>query len=114
MSKREPKLLLEDILDCAEKILRYTNDFTFEQFMQNDLTMDAVVRNYEIIGEAANRLPEEFKAQLPTLEWNKIRGFRNRLAHEYFGIDYNLVWKTKLKLLPELISSIKNILNPIE
>jgi len=82
--------------------------------MQNELTKDAVIRNYEVIGEAANRLPEEFKAQLPNLEWQKIRGFRNRLAHEYFGIDYNLVWKTKLKLLPELISAIKTTLNNIE
>ncbi|RYE27759.1 MAG: DUF86 domain-containing protein [Sphingobacteriaceae bacterium] len=72
-------------------MLRYTNDFTFEQFMQNELTMDAVVRNYEIIGEAATRLSEQYKALLPNLEWQKLKGFRNRLAHEYFGIDYNLV-----------------------
>ncbi|MGI4728886.1 MAG: HepT-like ribonuclease domain-containing protein [Janthinobacterium lividum] len=110
MSKREPKLLFEDILECAEKILRYTNHLTFEQFMRDELTMDAVIRNYEVIGEAANRLPDESKAKLPNLEWHKLKGFRNRLAHEYFGIDYDLVWKTKTKLLPELISSIKNIL----
>jgi len=111
MSKREPTLLFEDILECAEKILLYTEDYTFEQFLQDGKTMDAVIRNYEVIGEAANRLPEEFKAKLSTLEWQKLRGFRNRLAHDYFGIDYKVVWDTKIELLPELIISLKKLLN---
>jgi len=111
MSKREPNLLFEDILECAEKILLFTKDYTFEQFLQDDKTMDAVIRNYEVIGEAANRLPEKYKNKLPSLEWQKLRGFRNRLAHDYFGIDYKIVWDTKIELLPELIISLKILLN---
>lgn len=111
MSKREPDLLFRDILESAEKILNYTSGFTKEQFLSNQLIIDAVIRNFEIIGEAANRLPDLSKSKLPTLEWNKLRGFRNRLAHDYFGIDYELVWKTKTMLLPELITSIKSLLN---
>lgn len=114
MSKREPDILFKDILDSAEKILTYTSGFTKEQFLDNQLIIDAVIRNFEIIGEAANRLPDFSKSKLPDLEWNKLRGFRNRLAHDYFGIDYELVWRTKTKLLPELISSIKNLLNIAE
>jgi len=111
MSKREPDLLFRDILESAEKILNYTSGFTKEQFLSNQLIIDAVIRNFEIIGEAANRLPDLSKSKLPTLEWNKLRGFRNRLAHDYFGIDYELVWKTKTMLLPKLITSIKSLLN---
>jgi uncharacterized protein with HEPN domain len=84
MSKREPDLLFRDILESAEKILNYTSGFTKEQFLSNQLIIDAVIRNFEIIGEAANRLPDLSKSKLPTLEWNKLRGFRNRLAHDYF------------------------------
>lgn len=114
MSKREPDLLFRDILESAEKILNYTSGFTKEQFLSNQLIIGAVIRNFEIIGEAVNRLPDLSKSKLPTLEWNKLRGFRNRLAHDYFGIDYELVWKTKTMLLPELITSIKSLLNITE
>lgn len=114
MSKREPKLLFEDILECAEKILLYTEGYSFEQFMSDQRTMDAVIRNFEIIGEAASRLPEDSKSKLPTLEWHKLRGFRNRPAHDYFGIDYDLVWKTKIKLLPDLITALKELLTIID
>ena len=61
MSKREPKLLVEDIIDSAIKILEYTHNLSFEEFTNYSKTIDAVVRNFEIIGEAANRLPEDFK-----------------------------------------------------
>ncbi len=114
MSKREPDLLFRDILECAEKIINYTSDHTKTQFLNDQRTIDAVIRNFEIIGEAANRLPIASKSLLPNLEWNKMRGFRNRLAHDYFGIDYDLVWRTRDKLLPELISSLKNLLKITE
>ena len=114
MSKREPDLLFRDILECAEKIIKYTNGFTKEQFLEDQLVIDAVIRNYEIIGEAANRLPETSKINLSKLEWQKLRGFRNRLIHDYFGIDYEVVWRTKVELLPDLISSIRTLLNITE
>ena len=64
---------------------------SFNDFINDDKTIDAVVRNFEIIGEAANRIPEDFKSNHPEIEWRRMIGFRNRIIHEYFGIDYNMV-----------------------
>ena len=75
MSKRTPNLLVSDILDSAQKIFDYTNDLSFKDFINDSKTVDAVIRNFEIIGEAANRLPEEFKEQYPSIDWHRIRGF---------------------------------------
>lgn len=113
MSKRTSRLLLEDILLSAGKIIQYTQDVTFEQFISDEKTIDAVIRNFEIIGEAANRLPEEIKEQFPTIDWHRIRGFRNRIAHDYMGIDYRIVWNIKESFLPILINEIKTIVEKI-
>ena len=109
MSKRTPQLLLEDIMESSRKILTYTEGLSFEQFLMDDKTIDAVIRNFEIIGEAANRLPEEWRDRYPGIDWHRIKGFRNRIVHDYMGIDYNIVWMIKESFLPELMSSIKNI-----
>jgi uncharacterized protein with HEPN domain len=109
MSKREPELLVEDIIDSAEKILEYTHNLSFEEFTKDGKTIDAVIRNFEIIGEAANRLPEEFKENNPHIDWHRIRGFRNRIIHHYFGIDYVIVWEIKEKFLPNLLTAMKSI-----
>jgi uncharacterized protein with HEPN domain len=95
MSKRQPQLLLEDILESAEKILTYTQSLTYEEFTADSKTIDAVVRNFEIIGEVANRLPDEFKDASEQVDWHKIRGLRNRIVHNYFGIDYSIIWSVK-------------------
>ena len=109
MSDRSPKLLVEDILESAKKIQRYTDGLNFEQFTLDEKTVDAVARNFEIIGEAANRLPEEFKSLHPNIEWNRIRGFRNRIVHDYFGIDYEIVWKIIENFLPDLINELEQL-----
>jgi uncharacterized protein with HEPN domain len=109
MSKRDPKLLVGDILDSAHKILDYTKDLSFHEFINNNMTVDAVIRNFEIIGEAANRLPDEFKDNCPSIDWHRIRGFRNRIVHDYFGIDYSIVWVIKETFLPGLIARLKEI-----
>ena len=75
MSKRNSKLLIEDILESSNKILTYTNGMSFEDFANDSKTVDAVIRNFEIIGEAANRLPDDFKDLYPAIDWYKIRGF---------------------------------------
>lgn len=111
MSERHPKLLLEDILDSAEKIFKYTENLTYEEFITDSKTIDAVIRNFEIIGEASNRLPQAFKDENNTIDWFRIRGFRNRIAHQYFGIDYELMWKLRDTHLPYLVSEIQNILS---
>jgi len=95
MSKRTPQLLLEDILESAGKIITYTDGLSYEQFLNDGKTVDAVIRNFEIIGEASNRLPEEIRVQYPNVDWPRIRGFRNRIVHDYMGIDYTIVWLIK-------------------
>jgi uncharacterized protein with HEPN domain len=110
MSKRQPNLLIEDIIDSGQKILTYTADLSFDEFVADSKTIDAVVRNFEIIGEAANRLPEEIKEKYPDIDWHRIRGFRNRIVHDYFGIDYNIVWQIKETFLPVLLDKLKKIL----
>ena len=109
MSKRSPELLIDDILESGRKILEYTSGFTLDQFKSDSKTVDAVIRNFEIIGEAANRLPEDFKDKHSEIDWHKVRGFRNRIVHDYFGIDYSIVWVIKETFLPQLIDSLKNI-----
>ena len=106
MSKRPVKLLLEDILEATDKIKRYTKDLSRDSFLKDQRTADAVVRNLEIIGEAANRLPEDFKETHSDIAWVQIVGLRNRIIHDYFDVDLEIVWeivKTDLlKLKPEI------------
>ena len=109
MSKREPKLLIDDIKLSCQKIIQYTKNQSFEDFLADDKTLDAVIRNFKIIGEAANRLPEEFKDNNTTIDWHKIRGCRNRIVHDYMGIDYSIVWQIKLHFLPLLIQNLNDI-----
>jgi uncharacterized protein with HEPN domain len=109
MSKREPFILVEDIIDSAVKILDYTQNLSFEEFTKDGKTIDAVIRNFEIVGEAANRLPEDFKDKHPNIDWRRIRGFRNRIVHDYFGIDYAIVWEIKEIFLPTLIATLKSL-----
>jgi uncharacterized protein with HEPN domain len=108
MSNRNPELLVEDILD-SHKIIDYTEGLSFEEFTDDSRTVDAVVRNFEIIGEAANRLPEEFKDRYRHIDWFRIRGFRNRIVHHYFGIDYSIVWQIKENYLPPLIETLEKL-----
>lgn len=110
MSERSDELLIDDILDSAEKILRYTKGLTFNEFVEDDRTVDAVARNFEIIGEAANRLSRAFKEQNPQIDWRRIRGFRNRIVHDYFGIDHTIVWRIIETYLPELEIALREII----
>lgn len=110
MSKRNNQLLLEDILQSALKIQKYTINTTFEAFIENEMIIDAVLRNFEIIGEAANRLTEEFKSSNTYIDWYRIIGFRNRIAHEYFGIDLTTVWHIKETYLLLLINQLEHLI----
>ena len=109
MSKRQPALLIGDIIDSGDKIMLYINGLSFEGFCKDSKTIDAVIRNFEIIGEAANRLPEEFKDYHQDIDWHKIRGLRNRIVHDYFGIDYSIIWEINNNFLPQMISKLKQI-----
>ena len=111
MSKRSSDLLLLDMKEAAEKILKYTQGLSFEDFLADDKTIDAVVRNFEIIGEASLRIDEDFRYDNPQIEWKKLRGFRNRIVHDYFGIDYEIVWTILTQDLEELVFQLDQLLN---
>jgi uncharacterized protein with HEPN domain len=111
MSKRDTILLLEDMLQSAKKIQRFTKDIDFDSFMSDEKTIDAVVRNFEIIGEAANRIDTDFRDKNPEIEWKRIRGFRNRIIHDYFGIDYEIVWTIIESYLDELVDWLDTIID---
>ena len=109
MSKRSLELLVEDIWESIEKIERYTEGMTQDNFQSDEKTTDAVVRNFEIIGEAAGRLPEDFTSRYSEIEWVKIIGLRNRIVHEYFGVDLQIIWQILKKDIPAFKASLKNI-----
>ena len=114
MSSRDPKLLLSDILSSIEKIKSYTVGYTFISFLEDSKTIDAVIRNFEIIGEAANRLPEDFKDSHEGINWFRIRGFRNRIVHDYMGIDFQIVWTIIDKDLDKLSEDLTKIIKTLK
>ena len=109
MSKRSLELLVEDIWESIEKIERYIKGMSLENFQSDEKTTDAVVRNLEIVGEAASRLPKDFTHRHSEIEWIKITGLRNRIVHKYFGVDLQIIWQILKKDLPVLKTTFKNI-----
>ena len=109
MSKREPGILLDDIRSSIARIERYTAGLDNESFLADEKTIDAVVRNLEIIGEAAKQLPAEFKVQQAQIQWSQIAGLRNRIVHDYAGIDLHLVWQILKTAIPKLALQIANL-----
>jgi len=101
---------LRDILDAAEKIEKFTQGMVLEQFKKDDKTAFAVVRALEIIGEAAKNVPEPVKDRYPSLPWKEMAGIRDKLVHEYFGADLNVVWNTVKQDIPPLKPLIAEII----
>lgn len=107
---RDYKLYLDDISKAIKKIERYTKGLTFQKLKKKDLIIDGVARNLEIIGEATKNIPTSIKQKYPNIEWKKVSGLRDILAHEYFGIDLEVLWdiiKNKLPDLKQKISLLK-------
>lgn len=102
MSKREPRLYLQDILDSIGKIEHYIKGVTSKEFQLDQEKIDAVVRNLEIIGEAARNIPEEMIDKYPEIPWGRMVSMRNKVLHEYFGVDEETLWKTITEDLPVL------------
>jgi uncharacterized protein with HEPN domain len=109
MSNRPANLLLSDILESIDRISKYIEGLSFDAFSNDQKTIDAVVRNLEIIGEAANRLPDEFKGNHTEVEWHKVVGLRNRIIHDYFGIDIKIIWQIIHADLPALRKTLSKI-----
>lgn len=114
MSKRDWKLFIIDILECIEKIEDYMSEMSFEEFIKDNKTKDAVVRNFEIISEAAKQIPEQVRKKYAEIPWLQIIGLRHRLVHGYFVIDYNIVWNIAREEIPDLKEKIKNILKEMQ
>jgi uncharacterized protein with HEPN domain len=110
MSERDFRLYCEDILDSGTAILEFVKGLTFEEFCNDRKTYSAVIREFEIIGEAVGKLPEELKGKRPEVEWQDIKDFRNLLSHEYFGVDLEIVWKIIEDDLTVLMDAIREIM----
>lgn len=100
---------MDDILESLRSILEYTSGLTFEDFVNSKITIDAVIRNFEICGEASNYLSEEFKLLHPEVEWRKLTDFRNRLIHHYFGISHDIVWSVITSEVPGYLDFLESI-----
>ena len=109
MSKRPVDFFVNDIRESIDRIGEYTRGMSLEDFAKDQKSIDAVARNLEIMGEAANRLPDEYKESHSEIEWFKIVGLRHRIVHEYFGVDLEIIWRILQKDLPELRRSLSQI-----
>lgn len=106
---RDYRLYLDDIKNSITKIKEYTDGISSEEFAQDGKTIDAVIRNLEVIGEAVKNLPEHIKSKHSDIDWRAIAGMRDIIAHQYFGVDYNEIWKAIKEDLPLLDKKIKEI-----
>ena len=109
MSKRDPCLFLTDILEAVGRIEEYIEGYDFERFVNDRKTVDAVLRNLEIIGEAARNIPDEVRERYPSVPWRRIVGLRNVVIHHYFGVDLSVVWVIVSSQLEELKEEIEKI-----
>jgi uncharacterized protein with HEPN domain len=108
--ERNWKLRIEDMLECAEKISRYIDEMSFDEFVDSDITIDAVMRNLEIVGEAAGYVPDEIKLAYPDVPWRGMRGMRNILIHVYDAVELDVIWETCQSRLPASVPTLRRIL----
>lgn len=106
---RDWQLYLEDMRVCCDKVLDYTRGLELPDFLANAMMYDAVLRNLEILGEAAKNIPDEIRRQHPHVEWRKIAGLRDVLAHAYFGLEDETLWDIVRNKLPVLKSQLQQI-----
>jgi len=114
VKKRNSKLYLKDILEAIQKINNYTKNLSFEEFSQNTMVVDAVIRNFEIIGEATKHIPEEIRKSYPEIPWKEMAGMRDKMIHEYFGVDLEIVWKTIKIRLPQILPLLGQIYGSVK
>jgi len=110
MSKREWRLFTEDIFESIGLIEQYVENMDFDKFKSDRKTIDAVVRNFSIIGEASKNIPDEIKQRYSNIDWKGVVGFRNRIVHEYFELSLDVMWFIITKELPLLKTQMKQIL----
>ncbi len=111
---RNVKLYIEDIIDSGAAILSFVEGMSIEDFMRDRKTYSATIREFEVIGEAVSKLPDEIKNKYPQVEWRDIKDFRNILIHEYFGVDLEFVWNVIQNDLPVLLECARKIIRELE
>ena len=111
---RDNKLYLKDILEAMSSIERFVMGVDFEDFKKNDEKSSAVIKKFEIIGEATKNIPENIRQQSPDVPWKEMAMFRDKLVHFYFGVKYEIVWATIKDVSPQLKPEIRKILNDLE
>jgi uncharacterized protein with HEPN domain len=97
---RDFQVYVEDIIDAINNIEAYTKGLTYENFVSDKKTVDAVIRNFEIIGEATKHVPLSVRREYPQVPWRDMAGMRDKLIHGYFGVQLDVVWKTIIERLP--------------
>lgn len=112
--KRDNTLFLKDIVKACEYIQQFVEGLTFEEFLKDEKTSSAVIRKFEIIGEAVKNIPELIRNRYPDIMWKDIAGMRDRLIHGYFGIDYLIVWNSIEFDIPKILSSVSKILDDLK
>lgn len=112
-SVRGIKLYLDDIRDSIRKIEKYTRGASFEKFSHDEKSIDAIARNILTIGEAADHIPKEIKEKNPDVVWKEIKGMRNKIVHEYFGVDVEILWKTVQEDIPVFKKQIAKLLKSL-
>ena len=108
---RDYRLYLDDIWQSANKVMRYTEGLDFDEFVSREMVLDAVLRNLEIIGEAAKNVPQDVRDRYPEVEWRQIAGLRDVLAHAYFGLEDETLWDIVQNEVAPLIEQVKGILD---
>jgi uncharacterized protein with HEPN domain len=109
-----PPEYIRHMLDEIDYILSRISNMDFDSFVRDETLKRAFVRSIEVIGEASKKLPEDIKAMQPDIEWRKVSGIRDRLIHDYFGIDYTIVWDVALNKLPELRVELYHLLKKLQ
>lgn len=105
---------LEDILEAARKIERFTEGMTYAEFERDQKTVDAVLRNFEVIGEAAKKIPDSVRQEYDEVPWSEMAGMRDRLIHGYATIDLEIVWTTVEAEIPTLVAQLETVRNELE
>ena len=113
MPPRDPRLRIEDMLATIDQIESYTAGMTFDTFCADQKTVDAVIRNFEVMGEAARHVDDQAARRSPGVPWPDVRDMRNILIHEYFGVDLATVWKTILDDLPALKRNLRSLMEEL-
>ena len=109
--KRQYDDYLDDMLENAEKAISFVDGMDFDGFCKDDKAMYAVIRAFEIIGEAARQIPDDVRKANPEIQWREITAMRNKLTHEYFGVNTKVVWRTVQEDLPVIISALRKIID---